>query len=376
MKKIMVVLALVAGFLVTGVSAASAHTPSISASCTGVDLSGSSYESDKTNTWTVTVGGSTQSGTFGESFSKHVDVSQDGATTSYSAHIQAEDGGYVQHKSGSIGPCGTPPSVDVCSDLPGNQPTGTDCTQPADQVVVTDGKTEAPNCDTLEVVTHHKRTTTPYVFDQKTNTFVLGKPVVTEYDTSRHVTREECPVTEPPAEHQTRDVVDNPVCESGNYSVTTEHQSRDAVFTFNDETFMYDKTYTDWTTDSTDSRPATLEECPAPPQPAPVVSDSPQTQYNCGDDHSTTYVTTTTTGYVLDVPTRTWLLGDSVVTQSNFTEPHFVALCPLPLPGKAVPPAVLPATGGPKILIAVSGILMTLIGGAIIIAARRDRRFN
>ncbi len=112
---------------------ASAHTPAISADCSGVHVSATSYDAGRANTWTVTVAGVTQSGTFGESFDRTFAVPQAGATTPWSARIAAYDGAYDSGvQSGNVGPCGAPPPPpppsDVCADLPGNQPPGTDCT--------------------------------------------------------------------------------------------------------------------------------------------------------------------------------------------------------------------------------------------------------
>lgn len=93
-----------------GVAAASAHTPSISATCSGVVLNGVNYDGSKTNTWTATVGGVTTSGTFGGSFTQTIPVAQAGATTAWSATIKDADNtpAYTESSSGSVGPCGTP----------------------------------------------------------------------------------------------------------------------------------------------------------------------------------------------------------------------------------------------------------------------------
>ena len=118
---------------------ASAHTPSISADCSGVHLAAESYETGA-NTWTATIGGTTQSGTFDTSFAHTFALPQAGATTSWSARIAAYDGSYDSGvQSGVVGPCG---QSDACPTLPSNQPAGTECTPPP--TVVRTGAGHAP----------------------------------------------------------------------------------------------------------------------------------------------------------------------------------------------------------------------------------------
>src|SRR6478735_11871053 len=109
---------------------ASAHTPDISASCSGVHVGATAYDAGLANRWSVTINGVTQTGTFGASFDQTFPVPQDGATSTWSAFVEAADGSYHGAGSGDVGPCGTPPPVDACTDLDGTQPTGTACTPP------------------------------------------------------------------------------------------------------------------------------------------------------------------------------------------------------------------------------------------------------
>lgn len=92
-------------------SPASAHTPNITASCSGVHLTATAYDGSKANKWSVTIGGDSQNGTFGATLDKTFAVPQGGATTSWSATIQAFDGSYKTTQSGSVGPCGSLPHV-------------------------------------------------------------------------------------------------------------------------------------------------------------------------------------------------------------------------------------------------------------------------
>ena len=132
MKKVMITVAALLlaclGLSVTGESA-SAHQPHITATCDGVHLTAVDYEAGHANTWTVTIAGVTQSGTFDTTFDQTFPVPQGGATTPWSARIAGYDGNYDSGVvSGTVGPCGE--SDDVCGDLPGNQPPGTACTPP------------------------------------------------------------------------------------------------------------------------------------------------------------------------------------------------------------------------------------------------------
>lgn len=112
MKKFMgalvAVLLAVGGAVVIG-APASAHTPSISADCTGVTVKATAYDGRKANRWYVNIGGVVQSGEFGASFHRTFEVPQDGAVTTWSASVAAFDGAYKQERSGTVGPCGTVP---------------------------------------------------------------------------------------------------------------------------------------------------------------------------------------------------------------------------------------------------------------------------
>lgn len=91
-------------------SPASAHVPNITASCDGVHLSATAYDGSKANTWEVNIGGVEQSGTFGSTYDHVFPVPQAGATTHWSATIQAYNGTYKDAESGDVGPCGTAPT--------------------------------------------------------------------------------------------------------------------------------------------------------------------------------------------------------------------------------------------------------------------------
>jgi hypothetical protein len=216
MRKLAVLTASVvaAGASLLGMSPASAHTPAFSADCDGVRVSATAYDAGLANRWSVTIGGVTQSGTFGSSFSQAFPVPQDGATTTWSAFVEAEDGSYHGEQSGAVGPCGTP--ADECDDLPDNQPVGTPCLPPPD---VTRADAQAlEGCDVVfggttygaGALTYDEQYTDTYVFDEQTNTWNLvtdttptvANVVFTPWSVAEQV-RNDCleKPQQPPAEH-------------------------------------------------------------------------------------------------------------------------------------------------------------------------------
>lgn len=90
-----------------------AHTATFGADCDGVTIHAVSYDGSRDNRWAVTVGNVTQTGTFDDSYDGTFPVPQGGATTDWSAMIEAEDGGYHFTDSGQVGPCGTTPPPPV-----------------------------------------------------------------------------------------------------------------------------------------------------------------------------------------------------------------------------------------------------------------------
>lgn len=182
-QRIILALVAVIGGMFLVAPPASAHTPSITATCEGIVLKATAYDGGKDNTWTVTVGGATSSGTFGSSFSRTFPVAQGGASTEWSATIKGWNGEYAQSKSGTVGPCGTKP-VPV---------------KPKDKVVVTEA--EKVKCEEKVVVKTITTTTTPFVLNEAGDAYVEGTPVVTTKDETRPATETECPpVMVPPTD--------------------------------------------------------------------------------------------------------------------------------------------------------------------------------
>jgi len=90
---------------------ASAHTPNLSATCAGITVSGTAYESRDTNTLGIRLdGGTWTTKTFSTGGTLTVLIPQnDGQTHSYEAYVHTSNPyqGYSHDYAGTVGPCGT-----------------------------------------------------------------------------------------------------------------------------------------------------------------------------------------------------------------------------------------------------------------------------
>lgn len=114
---------------------ADAHTPSASATCDGVTVSGTSYEPANRNTLTVTIAGKTTTKTFGKDGILTVPVPKDGVTYQWTASTTTDNPNpaYSQTYSGSVGPCGatTPPVTSSAPPTSTTSPPATTSSPPA-----------------------------------------------------------------------------------------------------------------------------------------------------------------------------------------------------------------------------------------------------
>ncbi|HET6697898.1 MAG TPA: hypothetical protein VFG88_02300 [Nocardioidaceae bacterium] len=272
-----------AGMVTLGASPASAHVPAISADCDGVRLHATSYDAGKTNTWSVTIGGKTESGTFGTSVDTTFPVPQGGATTTWSASIDGGDGtAYDLVEGGTVGPCGTP--YDECADLPGDQPKGTRCDRPKDEVSVERSEGE-PDCDSDTVTITTTTTRTKYTFDSASNTWKKGTPQVSTSTDTRPVTAQECPPPDKPEPVVERSRDRDVDCTADVAIVTTTVTTTDWVL--RDDTWVKDTPVTTTSKKRVDvkdqecptTKPPTHNEQPptpvtSPPPPVPTVIDA------------------------------------------------------------------------------------------------------
>lgn len=260
-----------AGTSLLVMSPASAHTPAISADCNGVHVGATAYDAGMANRWSVTIGGVTQTGTFGASLDQTFPVPQNGATTPWSAYVEAADGSYHGERSGTVGPCGTP--TDVCLDLPGSQPVGTACTPPPDVTradaqaledcaVALGGTTYGPGR-----LTYDEQYTDSYVFNGATNAWdlvtdttpTIANVVFTPWTTQEQVAADcvEMPA-QPPATHESHSSSEVD-CDSDTVVTTTVTTTTP---------FVYDDTTNTWvpgepvTHSSTSASPAPARDCP------------------------------------------------------------------------------------------------------------------
>ncbi|GAB3771557.1 hypothetical protein FB382_000204 [Nocardioides ginsengisegetis] len=251
-----------ASLLVAG--PAEAHTPNFSATCDGVHVGATAYDAAMQNHWSVTIDGATQSGTFGSSFDQTFPVPQDGATTAWSAVVEAEDGTYHFADSGSVGPCGTP--ADACADLPGNQPAGTACTPPPDVTRVDHQSLEGCSVQLdgtaygAGVLTYDEEYTDTYVFNETTQTWDL--------------------VTD------------------------TTPTTSNLVFT-------------PWTVQQ-----GVHHQCATQPNQPPATHTSHSTSHvECTSDEVVTTTVSSTTPFVYDAATNTWVPGQTVTQTSTTSTP-------------------------------------------------------
>ncbi|WP_296602529.1 hypothetical protein [Nocardioides sp.] len=260
-----------AGASLLVMSPASAHTPAISADCSGVHVGATAYDAGMANRWSVTIGGVTQSGTFGSSLNQTFPVPQDGATTAWSAYVEAADGSYHGERSGSVGPCGTP--SDACVDLPGNQPVGTPCTPPPDvtraDAKALDGCAVAFGGTTYGAgaLTYDEQFTDTYVFNGATNAWdlvtdttpTIANVVFTPWTTQEQVAADcvEMPA-QPPAVHESHssEEVD---CDSDTVVTTTVSTTTPFVYDDATNTWVPGEPVTHTTTSES---PASPQECP------------------------------------------------------------------------------------------------------------------
>ncbi len=104
------------GLVMLAAPAASAHTPDHDATCEGVWVKGTNYESKDTNTLSVTVGDETQTKTFSGTETLTVPVPADGEVYDWSASVTTTNtnADYSKSWSGTVGPCGEEKKVVVC----------------------------------------------------------------------------------------------------------------------------------------------------------------------------------------------------------------------------------------------------------------------
>ena len=177
--------------------------------------------------------------------------------------------------------CGSEPPTDACPELSGNQPMGTDCTQPKDDRETRD-LPGVVNCDMDTYTVEHQERTREYSWDG--DSWEPGEwSEWTTYDTTvTPATDEQCPeepptdacpelsgnqpmgtdCTQPKDDRETRDLPGVVNCDMDTYTV--EHQERTREYSWDGDSWEPGE-WSEWKTYDTTVTPATDEQCPPPP---------------------------------------------------------------------------------------------------------------
>jgi hypothetical protein len=154
--------------VVFGSPPASAHTPAVDVSCEQLTVRLASYQAGaEPNTVRVVVDGAELANTpFGAAYDRTFTFTDAAVAHDWSVAVTAFDdpsgaNGWTFTRSGTTSPCAPP---DACPELSGDQPPGTSCTQPGDEIEgrVIDG---APDCTTGTVTSITQTRTRSYTWD-------------------------------------------------------------------------------------------------------------------------------------------------------------------------------------------------------------------
>ena len=184
-KKVLSV-ALASGLLALGASAvaiptaASAHTPSASATCSDLTVGLENYDAGNVNTVSIEIDSTVvENLTVGKTFTKTYPLGDKTIAHNYVVTVDAPGTQYDRTFTGSSVPCA--PVVPI---------------RPAPISDVTDET--FLDCDTETKTTTTTTTTTDWVLDVPTNTWVKAPPVVTVISATVEITPEDCPMPEVP----------------------------------------------------------------------------------------------------------------------------------------------------------------------------------
>ncbi|MBA2954706.1 hypothetical protein GON03_10255 [Nocardioides sp. MAH-18] len=182
-----------------GAGAASAHTPSISVTCDKLTVSLTNYQdSASPNSVRVVTDGAVRAETpFGSSYAQVFTLGDPTTPHTWSVTVTASDdpdgsNGWTISRSGTTTPCAPP---DACPDLPGDQPPGTSCTQPGDEVEVR-WLHGAPDCTTHTVTSTKESRSRTYSWNGTSWTPGPWSAWTTVTTTTTPTTPEQCPGTE------------------------------------------------------------------------------------------------------------------------------------------------------------------------------------
>lgn len=148
----------------------------------------------------------------------------------------------------------------------------------------------------------------------------------------------DCKPAKPADDQESRFVSDEPDCT--NLTVTTYTQVRSRSYYWANNKWNAGM-WSDWTTTATNTRSATMQECPPPPQPpADVETRTVTGNPDCTSKTVTTLTQQRTRTYTLQG--RTWVVGawSDWTTTNTSTRPTTEAECPTPPPPPVTPPVM------------------------------------
>ncbi|OKL51119.1 hypothetical protein [Buchananella hordeovulneris] len=227
---------------------------------------------------------------------------------------------------------------------------------------------EQLTCDKPTVTQKRTKTVTEYTFDDATKTWKPGAPVVTEETQERDKTQAEHEQCKPEPKVEFSAWEDGKVtCEST--KVTQKRTKTVTEYTFDDATKTW-KPGTPVVTEETQERDKTMaehEQCK--PESKVEISQWQDEKVTCESPKVKQTRTKTVTSAVFDEATKTWKMGEPVVTieagERDKTDAEKAACAP-GAPGKQ-----LAKTGSPILIIGSIAGLLALAGGALVIAKRR-----
>ena len=230
----------------------SAHTPSASGTCQAVTGSGTAYE--KGDTVTVYIDGAKvaddKAGNDGK-LNASATPPQDGEIHGWKVVFDSKSNAYDRTYTGDVGPCGETTGVDKKIEFCHN------------------GNVIDTSVFAFYQSGHVDHGTDIYPSGSFTKN---GKTFSWPAQGDLSLIATGCQ-SAPDRETQTRDVTLPPNCEE--LTVTTEHQSRTQDAPTWDGKRWVPGAWGPWTVVSSDSRPATVQECPNPPLPEPQVETRP-----------------------------------------------------------------------------------------------------
>lgn len=182
-----------------GAGPATAHTPSISATCEKLTVNLTNYQgSGAPNTVRVVIDGATRTETsFGSSYAQVFTLGDPATSHTWSVAVTASDDpdgsrGWTISRTGTTTPCAPP---DACPDLPGDQPPGTSCTQPGDEMEVR-WLHGAPDCTTHTVTSTKQSRSRTYSWNGTSWAPGPWSAWTTVKTTTTPTTPEQCPATQ------------------------------------------------------------------------------------------------------------------------------------------------------------------------------------